>query len=141
MPETHLDSALIPVPGSSALDAYAHATTRMVFDALAPNTRAAYVSALKVMNSWLRAEGHSAFTNDHLALYLSTRHASGASPATLRMAVAAVRWFYKATGHPCPIGQRTQATLKTLAWTAAAGKRRPAPMMQPSPCWRWPPIP
>lgn len=100
-----------PVAWNGALDADEAETARIILASLAPATRRAYGSALASIADW-----HDGRTPDDasMAAYLTARFESGASPSSLRMAVAAVRWMAKATDRPAPVGRRTSATLKRL---------------------------
>lgn len=87
-------------------------TARIALDALAPNTRRAYRIALASVADWHGAEVP---TDATMARYLAERFGAGASPATLKLAVAAVRWMARKTGRPSPTGERTRDTLKRLS--------------------------
>ena len=89
----------------------ARETAGIVFDALAPNTRRAYLRSLNQFNDWL--DGRQA-TDASLAEWLVHRFDRGAAPSTLKQATAAVKWVARAAGQDCPAGQRVAATLKRL---------------------------
>jgi len=101
-------------------------TARIALDALAPNTRRAYRIALAAVAGW---HGDDTPTDATMARYLADRFAQGASPGTLKLAVAAVRWLARKTGRPSPAGERTRDTLKRLAEDGAdRGRGQASPL-------------
>ncbi len=64
-----------------------------------------------------------------MARYLADRFAQGASPGTLKLAVAAVRWLARKTDRPSPAGERTRDTLKRLSEDGAdRGRGQASPL-------------
>lgn len=101
-------------------------TARIVLDSLAPSTRRAYRTALAAVAEWHAGEEP---TDASMAAYLDARFDAGAAPATLKLAVAAVRWFAKATDRASPVRRRTEATLKRLAEQGAdRGRGQASPL-------------
>ena len=68
--------------------------------ALAPNTRKAYGSAWSAWQRWALDQGRPVLpgTAADVADYLEARHAAGASPATIRLARAAVAKVHQVSG-------------------------------------------
>jgi integrase len=85
--------------------------------ALAPNSHRAYGSAWAAFGRWAEQQGAAALPAAATAVadYLRARAASGASPATLRMARAAVAKVHQVSAVPDPAGdQLVRDTLRTL---------------------------
>ena len=72
--------------------------------ALAPNTRKAYGSAWSAWQRWALDQGRPVLpaTAGDVADYLEARHAAGASPATIRLARAAVAKVHQVSGAADP---------------------------------------
>ena len=72
--------------------------------ALAPNTRKAYDSAWSAWQRWALDQGRPVLpgTAGDVADYLEARHAAGASPATIRLARAAVAKVHQVSGATDP---------------------------------------
>ena len=72
--------------------------------ALAPNTRKAYGSAWSAWQRWALDQGRPVLpgTAADVADYLEARHAAGASPATIRLARAAVAKVHQVSGAADP---------------------------------------
>ena len=68
--------------------------------ALAANTRKAYTTAWSAWQSWAAEYGCKAIpaTAADVAIYLEARHASGAAPATIRVARAAIAKVHQVSG-------------------------------------------
>ena len=68
--------------------------------ALAPNTRTAYASAWSAWQRWAATSGCQAIPASaaDVAVYLETRHAGGAAPATIRVARAAIAKVHQVSG-------------------------------------------
>ena len=68
--------------------------------ALAVNTRKAYTTAWSAWQSWAAEYGCKAIpaTAADIAIYLEARHASGAAPATIRVARAAIAKVHQVSG-------------------------------------------
>ena len=75
---------------------------------IAPNTRAAYASALRRFDEWLA--GRPA-TDETLAGYLAELFTAGKSPASASMVVAAVRFRARLAGIESPTGPATERVL------------------------------
>ena len=69
--------------------------------ALAPNTRKAYGSAWSAWQRWALDQGRPVLPGT-VADYLEARHAAGASPATIRLARAAVAKVHQVSGAADP---------------------------------------
>jgi len=87
-------------------------TKALIADSTSANTRRAYSAALRALDAW--ADG-APITDAALADYLAHRHGEGASPATLRMAVAAVNFRARLQGAQSPAGALTKQTLAGAA--------------------------
>ena len=76
--------------------------------ALAPNTRNAYGSAWSACQRWALDQGRPVLpgTAADAADYLEARHAAGASPATIRLARAAVAKVHQVSGAADPTADR-----------------------------------
>ena len=85
----------------------------VAFAALAPNTRTAYQGALTRFTEWLNSEGVS-ISDWSVARYAEHLAESGKSPATIALAVAAIKAAAKASGQPNPAGTVTAAKLRTI---------------------------
>ena len=74
------------------------------FLALAPSSRRVYVNAFKAFEAWAAANGRSVLPSGpaDVADYLEYRFYDGASPATLRMARAAIVKVHKVASLPNP---------------------------------------
>ncbi|MCY3755090.1 MAG: tyrosine-type recombinase/integrase, partial [Alphaproteobacteria bacterium] len=88
--------------------------------ALAPRTVRLYSDALAALDTWLAAQGRAA-DDAALADYLAARHDAGAAPATLALAVAAVKAVARLAGQPSPAGP---ATARVLAGIRREGSGR-----------------
>ena len=75
---------------------------------IAPNTRAAYASALRRFDEWLA--GRPA-TDETLASYLAELFTAGKSPASASMVVVAVRFRARLAGIESPTGPATERVL------------------------------
>lgn len=117
----------VPAPRPAApLTADEAKTAGIVLDSLAPSTRRAYRAALAAIADWHdgREPDDSSMTE-----YLAARFDAGASPASLKLAIAAARWLAKATDRPSPVGRRTSATMKRLAVAGAdRGRGQASPL-------------
>ena len=86
------------------------AAARLAGAALSPRTVRAYRAALAGLDSFLAETGREA--NDAaIADYLAARHDAGAAPATLGLAVAAVKAAARLAGRPSPAGPETARVL------------------------------
>jgi len=74
---------------------------QLIADSTAPATRRAYSAALRAIDAFAAGKP---LTDAMVADYIAQRHADGVSPATLRMAVAAVGFRYKLRGENSPVG-------------------------------------
>ena len=115
------------MPSSPApLDTESAETARIALDALAPNTRRAYRIALDSITDWHRGDEP---TDKTMARFLIDRFEAGASPATLKQSIAAVRWLARKTGRPSPTGERVRDTLKRLSEVGAGrGRGQASPL-------------
>ena len=101
-------------------------TASIVLDSLAPATRRAYRTALAAIRDWHRGQEP---TDATLQAYLTARFEAGASPATLRLTLAALRWLAEATESPSPVGRRTNAAMKRLSEAGAdRGRGQASPL-------------
>jgi len=95
-------------------------------EALAPNTRRAYGSALAAWGRWAELQGVHALAAPPFALraYLLERHESGAGISSLRLTVAALRKVQALVGvEPTAHDQVVSDTISGLARQAAAPRQ------------------
>ena len=95
---------LEPAPRAHRRRARRRTTAQQRIDAglaaLAANTRKAYTTAWSAWQSWAAEYGCKAIpaTAADIAVYLEARHASGAAPATIRVARAAIAKVHQVSG-------------------------------------------
>ena len=89
---------------TAALVAVDQRRVSAAMSALAPNTRKAYGSAWSAWQRWALDQGRPVLpgTAGDVADYLEARHAAGASPATIRLARAAVAKVHQVSGAADP---------------------------------------
>lgn len=107
-------------PAALALPALSDGARKLAGAALAPRTVRLYSDALAALDTWLASEGRAA-DDAALADYLAARHDAGAAPATLALAVAAVKAVARLAGQPSPAGP---ATARVLAGIRREGSGR-----------------
>jgi len=95
-------SSAVSIPGVST-DAQA-----LMEDSTTAATRRAYTTALRIVDGW---HGRRKITDATVANFLAWRHKAGASPATLRMACAAINFRYKLRGGKSPVGPLAKRAL------------------------------
>ena len=98
---------------------------RLVEASVSPNTRRAYASALRRLDTWLDGRPLHDVT---LAAYLAELHDAGRASASASMAVAAACFRAKLAGLPSPAGERTARVLAGYRRTASdrgRGQARP----------------
>ena len=98
-----LQPALDPTPTSVSID-----VARLMQASIAPNTAKAYHAALNKLAGHLNEQP---LTDATLADYLARLHAAGLAPASVAIAVQAVRFWEKLEGHPSSVGPLTTRTL------------------------------
>ena len=82
----------------------------IAWQSLSPNTRRAYRHAHRKLDAWLRGRQLS---DGLLAAYLGELDADGISPATISLAVSAVKWWFRMKKIPMPF-DLTDLKLKTI---------------------------
>ena len=89
---------------TAALVAVDQRRVSAAMSALAPNTRKAYGSAWSAWQRWALDQGRPVLpgTAGDVADYLEARHAAGASPATIRLARAAIAKVHQVSGAADP---------------------------------------
>ena len=98
-----LQPALDPTPTPVSID-----VARLMQASIAPNTAKAYHAALDKLAGHLNEQP---LTDAALADYLARLHAAGLAPASVAIAVQAVRFWEKLEGHPSSVGPLTTRTL------------------------------
>ena len=83
----------------------------------------AYTYALKRVRTWLNENNHTTVTDLAMAEYVNHLHEAGQAYPSARLAVSAVAWFAKESGHPDPIGGLTRKALKAYR-RQSAGRGR-----------------
>ena len=91
---------------------------------MAPRTIEIYQCALRALYAWLDAEG-VALRDETLANYCAARFEQGAAPATVSLAVSAVKAHAKLGGHPSPVGVETVRVMGGIR-RAGSGRGRGA---------------
>ena len=94
-----------PAAGALVVSRTAHALAEA---SIAPNTRAAYASALRRLDDWLAARPA---TDETLAGYLSELFDAGKASASASMVIAAVRFRARLSGLESPTGPATERVL------------------------------
>ena len=89
----------------------------IAWDALSPNSRRAYQQAWRSVSEWLLDTDTTIdnLTDSQLAGYLSTLDAQGVAPATISMALAAIKWYFsnvKASDVQFPISTKRLRTIR-----------------------------
>lgn len=100
---------------------------RLIKHSVSANTRRSYAGALRALDNWLSG---APLTDSRLSDYLGWRfYKCGASPATLRMAVAAVNFRAKWSGVDSPVGiLTTQALAGAVRKGAGRGRGQAQPL-------------
>ena len=75
---------------------------------ISTSTRRAYAGALRRLDAWVNGRN---LDDAALAVYVAELHTAGKSPASINLAVSAVRFRAKITGAPSPIGPATDRVL------------------------------
>lgn len=89
---------------------------------VAPNTRQAYVSALRGLDAWRRERRAGPPLDDALlAEYLAVLAAQKRCVASAAQVVAAAKWRAKQRGEASPVGEKTAEALKRYRKSAPAG--------------------
>ena len=114
--------ALVPAPATAlpTPETLSPAAQDLQGAALSPRTVELYQCALKALYGWLDAQG-VALTDETLANYCAARFEAGAAPATVSLAVSAVKAHAKLGGHASPVGV---ATVRVLGGIRRAGLGR-----------------
>ena len=114
--------ALVPAPATAlpTPEALSPAAQDLQGAALSPRTIELYQCALKALYGWLDAQG-VALADETLANYCAARFEQGAAPATISLAVSAVKAHAKLGGHASPVGV---ATVRVLGGVRRAGAGR-----------------
>ena len=117
---------LTPHAADRAPLAHLGATARRLAAAsIAPNTAAAYRSAVAALDRWLAGR---ALDDASLAAYVAHVCESGRAPSTAAMAVKAATFRAKLAGQPSPAGERTARVMAGYRRTAAdRGRGQAAP--------------
>ena len=106
------EAVLPEAPNALAPEGAALVVTRTARElaeaSIAPNTRAAYASALRRLDDWLAGRPS---TDEALASYLAELFTSGKSPACASMVVAAVRFRARLASMESPTGPATERVL------------------------------
>lgn len=105
---------------SAVTAAVSQQARRLIHSSVSANTRRSYKTALRMLDNWA---GDKPLTDALLADYIGGKFADGKSPATLRLAVAAVNFRARMTGSDSPVGILTTAALAG-AVRAGAGRGR-----------------
>ena len=82
----------------------------IAWESLSPNTRRAYRHAHRKLEAWLMGRQLS---DGLLAAYIGELDADGISPATISLAVSAVKWWFRMKKIPMPF-DLTDLKLKTI---------------------------
>ena len=103
-------------PEEAAIGRPTQTARRLVEASVSPNTRRAYVGALRRLDTWLDGRPLHDVT---LAAYLAELHDAGRASSSASMAVAAACFRAKLAGQPNPSGERTARVLAGYRRTAA----------------------
>ena len=101
-------SAALTTTATSAALAIPESARELAESSISASTRRAYAGALARLDSFTAGRPLDDAT---LAVYLAELHDAGKSPATIGLAVAAVRFRAKLTGAPSPAGPATDRVL------------------------------
>ena len=120
--QSYSAKALVPAPATAlpTPETLSPAAQDLQGAALSPRTIELYQCALKALYGWLDAEG-VALRDETLANYCAARFEQGAAPATISLAVSAVKAHAKLGGHASPVGV---ATVRVLGGIRRAGAGR-----------------
>lgn len=91
---------------------------KLIEDSTAPSTRRAYEMQLKAVDAF--AAGRP-LDDALVGEFITQRHADGLSPASLRLATAAINFRFKLHGQPSPVGPLTR---RILAGAVRNGSQR-----------------
>ena len=112
-------------PEQAAIGRPSATARRLVEASVSPNTRRAYVGALRRLDAWLDGRELHDVT---LAAYLAELHDAGRASSSASMAVAAACFRAKLAGQPAPAGERTSRVLAGYRRTSGdrgRGQARP----------------
>ena len=134
-------------PEEAAIGRPTQTGRRLVEASVSPNTRRAYVGALRRLAAWL--DGRE-LDDVALAAYLAELHDAGRASSSASMAVAAACFRAKLAGESTPAGERTARVLAGYRRTASdrgRGQARPfgasdlaavlATLPSAAPAWSW----
>ena len=113
------------IPDRAALAHLGATARRLAAASIAPNTAAAYRSAVAALDRWLAGR---VLDDASLAAYVAHVCESGRAPSTAAMAVKAATFRAKLAGQPSPAGERTARVMAGYRRTAAdRGRGQAAP--------------
>ena len=100
---------------------------RLVAASTPANTGRAYRSRVRDWRRWCDSHGLDhvdALTDDHVADWITERHAAGMAARTLKVAASALRHWCRQEGRPDPIGREARDVLKGAVRLDAAERPR-----------------